>query len=514
MKNLSLLVFLLICCSADAQKLETIAPCGTTEGRSAWLKQYQANPALFQRNTDTLLSVPMTVHIVGNDQGSGYFSIESLLDAFCTLNEDMAPSNIQFFIAGDIVYHDNSAYYVHSTVLEGAAMMFENNIPNTLNTYFVSDPAGNCGYNLPYAGIAMRKSCSDPQDHTWAHEVGHAFSLPHPFLGWEGGVSYDGSISHSYSDPAPTEVYYDYTYFQDTLIEDTLIIDTALVELVDGSNCAIAADGFCDTAPDYLSSRWQCNANIQSTVTQRDPMGTQFVSDGTLIMSYSFDNCANRFSEEQMAAMRANLYDEKPELITEEEPGPFLEAGATASLIYPIDEVAQYDFVEFEWEAVEGATNYILEVSRLASFPSGITEVTVTSTNNVVLTNLLDDKTYYWRVRAYNAYSFCTVFSDYEIFQTGEVSSIAAIEEVTSLHVFPNLLESPGILHINLQSTASMEMRFLLHDAAGQLLKSEQLQVNNGQNRIAYSIEDLPAGLYLLQLSTDKGSLFEKIIIQ
>lgn len=514
MKNLSLLVFLMICFFADAQKSATIAPCGTTEGRSEWLKQYQANPALFQRNTDTLLSVPMTVHIVGNDQGSGYFSTESLLDAFCTLNEDMAPANIQFFMAGDIVYHDNSAYYVHSTVLEGAAMMFANNVPNTLNTYFVSDPAGSCGYNLPYAGIAMRKSCSDPQDHTWAHEVGHAFSLPHPFLGWEGGVSYDGSVAHNYNDPAPTEVYYDYTYFQDTLIEDTLIIDTALVELVDGSNCAIAADGFCDTAPDYLNYRWECNANTESTVTQTDPTGAQFVSDASLIMSYALDNCANRFSDEQIAAMRANLYDEKPELISEEEPGPFLENTVTANLIFPSDEVVQFDFAEFEWEALEGATNYILEVSRLASFPSGITEVAVTSTNNAVLTNLLDDKTYYWRVRAFNAYSFCTEFSDYEIFQTGEVSNIPVIEEVNSLHVFPNILESPGIFTINLQSTETMEIRLSLHDAAGQLLKSKQLQINSGQNRMTYSIEDLPAGLYLLQLSTGKGSLFEKIMIQ
>ena len=114
--------------------------------------------------------------------------------------------------------------------------------------------------------------------------MGHNLSIQHPFLGWEGNT-------FDYSLPTPTEVYYDYTYFQDTLILDTLIIDTAFVELMDGSNCTFAADGFCDTPPDYLSNRWQCKPDSQSIILQKDPNGVDFYSDGINFMSYAFNVC-------------------------------------------------------------------------------------------------------------------------------------------------------------------------------------------------------------------------------
>ena len=76
------------------------------------------------------------------------------------------------------------------------------------------------------------------------------------------------------------------------------------VERVDGVNCDIAGDGFCDTPADYLNYRWNCNNQGLSNVTQTDPLGEKLKSDGSLIMSYSSDVCSYRFSEEQIAAMQ------------------------------------------------------------------------------------------------------------------------------------------------------------------------------------------------------------------
>ena len=75
------------------------------------------------------------------------------------------------------------------------------------------------------------------------------------------------------------------TWYQDTLVLDTTYIDTVWVEKMDGSNCHYAADGFCDTSPDYIDYRWPCNDNLESNVTQMDPNGETFQSDGSLFMS-------------------------------------------------------------------------------------------------------------------------------------------------------------------------------------------------------------------------------------
>ncbi len=374
LRYLYAILLLIFAVPLTAQYFGNPNACGTGQGRSAWLKDYQLKPNDFRKGGDTIIYVAMAVHIVGTNNGGGYYSEATFLDAFCLLNEYFLPSGIQFVISGDILYHNNTAYYDHATVLEGYEMMAEYNVPDALNTYFVGNPAGNCGYNLPYAGIANSNSCSGPNDVTWAHEVGHALSLPHPFLGWEGGVSWDGSVDHNFSDPAPERVTYDYTFFQDTLILDTLIIDTAYVERVDGSNCHFAADGFCDTPPDYLAVRWSCNGNGTSPTTQHDPADQVFQSEGSFIMNYANDDCQTRFSLEQQQAMRAFLYDQRAHWILVFIPPLPGQVTEVPNQVAPINGEIQNVFAaELSWEVVPEATQYVVQVSRLSSFPPALT---------------------------------------------------------------------------------------------------------------------------------------------
>ena len=484
-------------------------PCGTIDGRSAWLKKYQENPLLpsYQKDDDSTLYVPLTIHLVGTDGGSGYYPVPRLLDALCTLNNDFADTEIQFYIEGEINYLPNSAYDNHETVVDGAYMMFENNVENTLNCYVMNDPAGNCGYNLPYAGIALNESCMGPADHTWAHEIGHAFSLPHPFLGWEGGVSYNDSVSHNFNNPAPLTVLYDYTNFQDSFYVDTLIIDTAFVEMVNGSNCEIAADGFCDTPPDYLAGRWNCDNNNLSNTVQTDPNGEQFVSDGTLIMSYASDECASRFSDEQIAAMQANLLDEKPHLLYNQEPGVQLSSEPLV-LYSPIEgETAQYDEVYFDWEEIEGATSYFVQVSRFSSF--NVIQEYEADTNSLVLNDLLNNKTYYWRVKPYNAYSFCTVFSETGIFETGEVTLVQNLSQTTDLSVYPNLLNGNQKLNIRIDAQESFRLSMQLINGVGQAVIEDQFPILTGVNHFEIDLnENMAVGTYFLKIGERKRGRF------
>ena len=490
--------------------------CGTQQGRSTWLKEYQLKPHQYQKGGDTTVYVAMAIHIVGTDEGSGYYSEASLLDAFCLLNELFLPTGIQFVMAGDVLYHNNSAYYAHATVLEGYEMMAQYNIAGALNTYFVSDPAGNCGYNLPYAGIANSNSCSGASDVTWAHEVGHALSLPHPFLGWEGGVSWDGSVDHNFADPAPERVTYDYTFFQDTLILDTLIIDTAYVERLDGSNCHFAADGFCDTPPDYLASRWSCNSNGTSPSTQHDPTGSAFQSEGSFIMNYANDACQIRFSDEQTQAMRAFLYDQRSHWIltpTLPIPGPVSEVPV---LLAPLGGETQSAFAgELSWNAVAEATQYVVQVSRLSSFPPALTSTYLSSTNNIITDELDDGRTYYWRVKGFNAYNSCSEFSAVESFMIEHPNNTNEVEQIASWRLIPQPLSSGQNIQMQLSSTDSWTADAQIINKSGQLVWQERLYLSSGMQLIELrSTNQLRPGAYVLRLLAEEKQSTLRLIVQ
>lgn len=488
-------------------------PCGTLPHKDAWLTHFQQFelPLLrLQKRSDTLLYIPLTIHLVGKDDGSGIFRKSSLWEAFCRLNMDYEGTGIQFYVKDSIRHHYRTEWHDHETVLEGAYMMFEANVKNTLNIYFVSNPASNCGYNLPYAGIAMNNGCSGPNDHTWAHEIGHAFSLPHPFLGWEGDV-------YSYSDTTPSRVTYDYTFFKDSLILDTTIIDTAWVEYVERKDCLIAGDGFCDTPPDYLSRRWSCDVTTgESLELQKDPDGVNFRSDGTLFMSYATDLCSNRFSPDQITAMNANIRQRKPYLIDHVLPSEPLSTDPVSLLIPENDGTANSDFAYFAWEPVENADRYILQVSRFADFRF-IQDEIVISEAEATIPGLRNNIKYYWRVRPVNAYYGCTSYSEIRSFTASEMVSTKQVLNSNKCHVFPNPARQDGHIHVILGNSNSdnyVNIRWI--DVQGKVIASDQRTATGGSNRFDLKVPDVATvgGLYFLNIFNRGIAHTQKIYIK
>lgn len=507
MKPLFTLLSMILCCTIGYAQQPN--PCGTPSYKSEWLKRYQQNPASFLPNSrvDTILYVPITLHVLGSDAGFGYIDLMQLMDGLCDLNDDYSDAKVQFFIEGDIRFIDNSDWYQHSDVLVGADMMFANNINHTINCYVVDNPAGNLGYNLPYAGIALNKAAATGGvNHTWAHEVGHNLSIQHPFLGWEGN-------SYTYTNPTPTTVVYDYTYFKDTLIRDTTILDTALVELVDGSNCMIAADGFCDTPPDYLASGgWPCNAQGQSTTLQKDPNNVDFRSDGTNIMSYSNDACVTRFTPEQMAAMRANLTSEKPTYLNNQNPIRDT-ITAIANLQSPIQgETVQYNNLQLSWLSVPNATHYIVQVSRFNTFSSLDVNIATSDTNFVVL-NLFPNKNYQWRVKAFNQGYTCGPISPIENFNTANAVSTNGIKGIDQLKIYPTLLESGQSIQVELTAKQSKDAIITLYNITGQLLYQQTIAIQSGENRYNIPTKKLATGSYVITLQSELGKITERVVV-
>jgi hypothetical protein len=471
--------------------------CGTLDHKTKWLTQFQQRleKGLVQKNLNEPLNVPMTIHLLGSNDGRGYLTMPTLLDALCTLNEDFEQWNIQFFIQ-DILYVANERWDNHTTFAIGREMVNANQVPNTLNIFFVSNAAGACGYaNIDSYYSVISKSCTGRGDHTWAHEIGHALSLNHTFYGWE-AIGDRDATTYNFNEPAPEKIVY--------------LGEEVIVERVDGTNCRVAADGFCDTEPDYLFNRWACNNNTRSRQLQKDPTGVSFNSDGSLIMSYAFDACTNRFSEEQALAMRANLMEQKNGLGRRAMPFSRIEQ-TTILPLSPLDSGlvnAENGFLE--WEAVENATHYIVQVSRLPSFPVFDVNQVVT-TNRIELPNLQLGRRYFWRVRPFNYYSSCAPVSPRFTFTATVSTSTKDLSSFGGVHIAPTLVSNGEAIHIQFAQPSQEKVEVRLIDLMGKVIRSQQY---NTAYDLAYNTQGSAAGLYLLQIIVGKEQVVKKIVIQ
>ncbi len=468
--------------------------CGAPISSSKWMETYLRNRAAYPKSNE-ILYVPLTIHLVGTNDGKGYVSIKKVLNAFCRLNQDFAPTNIQFYLAGDIQYVNNTAYYNHDYTYIGASIGRDHNIDKTINCYWVANAGGSGVAAYAFLGgntVVLGQNNVNENNTFWAHEMGHALALNHTFYGWEG---YD----HNFAINAPDTVNYQRP-----------------VELVDRSNCSEAADGFCDTAPDYLEiGQWQCNDSLQSAYLQNDPSGEKFRSDGTLIMSYA--ECSNRFSPEQIQAMRAHVLTEKQQFLYNQAPLAALDTLSIESFFPQKGDTIAATDVKLEWQALPGATHYYIEVSRFASFPGNLTDTYITNSNFLHLFTLVNNRTYYWRVKAYNAFYFCSPVSPTSTFRVATPANTTPtthLETADYFKIFPNPLAAQQDLHIDAQLFENTKLTFRLYDLAGKMLQTAQYQAIAGAQHFTFTPKLLPRGVYILNIIANNINKTEKIIIQ
>ncbi|MBK8558250.1 MAG: T9SS type A sorting domain-containing protein [Lewinellaceae bacterium] len=364
-------------------------------------------------------------------------------------------------------------------------------MPNRVNAYIVSDPAGNCGYSWQDA-IVMGKSCSGVGNSTWAHAAGDHLSLPHPFFGWEG-------FDWNFSTAAPES------------------ISGYPVEKTDTSNCYISGDRFCDTRPDYLNYRWSCNNDKESTQLQKDPDGVSFRSDATLIMGYSLDACTSRFTPEQIDAMRMNLMTEHSAYLQETDPGPSIPEDAVVELISPVDsQYAQYNNVVLNWEPVPNATYYTVQIGLSPTFPIYLYNATVYNTSTAVVTKSIpNNRVLYWRVRAYNEWDLC--ISDNQsstgVFRTKNLTATNELERLTLVELSPNPVISGIPANLLIVNDAKMDVKVCVRDASGKCFYQEQMRFAPGEFDVDIPTLNLAAGFYILMLENEKGVIIKRMVV-
>ena len=492
-------------------------PCGTPSGKSEWLKDYQSDPARFRpvlesRGASTMY-LPVTIHIVGTDDSLGMAGLDAVLVSFCELNQDFKASGIQFFIEQPIRYIYETAFYRHDSVKAGGIRMLQNNVANTINVYFVADPAGNCGYNLPYAGIAMNNGCIS--GHTFAHEMGHCLRLPHTFIGWEGGTSWGGNPVQNFTGPAPERVTINYTDFQDTIfLNDTLIIDTVFVEKVARSgasaNCAFASDGFCDTPADYLAFRWPCTSqNSISATIQYDPDTVSFRSDGWYIMSYAYDDCQVGFSQEQIDAMKSFVLTEKPNWLYNQSPN--VDSVGVLQPIQPLaGSVVSSQNPLFTWNAVEGATHYFLEIYKEPYAVNQILErKLLTDTffqSNRVFPPRPSSFPYAWRVYPFNSGNTCRGYNFPINFNTQNTTAVSTEEIFNEWDIRPNPVNSGSSLRLFIPQVLEENTQLNIYTASGVKVWSVEIKVENSADMELMIPQNWSSGLYFAELNNRKGA--------
>ncbi len=386
--------------NAQYEHAQNASWCGTDisdEGMQAFYQRDKSHLNLKTGNYPTVY-IPIVYHLVGEDNGTGYYELSELFRAHCELQDLFNNADIVFYIK-DIQYVDNSNYYSGGSTYP----LFTNyNDRDACNVFLVSQMSGVCGYSFVPStsgpgpnrgGIMLAMNCMEPGNTTYRHEMGHYLNLPHTFYGWE-GENPPGPGSN-----APNS------------------IGGRLVERADQSNCLSSGDGFCDTPPDYLSDRWTCNF----ARTYQDPNGISFTIDEKNFMSYSNDGCSSYLKDDQLAEVNAAPASYRSYLLND--PIPSIDTIASMGGLLPQQNTLNLNSNEvvISWDRTINADYYHLQATRF-SFNNPSINI-VTQDTFYVISNPANGDTYEWRVKPVNFTYVCAPFTPIRTFSISTLSA-------------------------------------------------------------------------------------------
>jgi len=509
MKFFPLLLVCLLCnLSLHAQHVHELGKCGNEGG--AWhdmlterlLQNKQAlaeNPLQF-RNT---VYVPVRFQMVANSSGVGRVAHGRVLEQLCRLNLDFEPLDIQFYIKGINDNINNTTIY--NAQYNATFQMNQLKDPTALNIWIVDvatpyQPSGNdqgtiLGYYNPARDwVVIRRNDVGAARTTLPHEIGHFFSLMHTHNGWD-AQPWTVDIGNPSPNNSPGGV---------------------PTERQDGSNCQTAGDFICDTPPDYNGFGFNgCNYNLA-----QDPSGVFINPDELLFMSYFLECNRNNyyFSPMQQNIVRADYNSTSRNYLRNNAIIPNLtEITETPTLIYPIggETTPGYNSITLEWSAVNGADFYLLEVDRVSTFTLNPIRVIVSGATSRTLTTLEPNRTYFWRVRPYNAYRTCALSTPVTTFKTNaNVVSVQVISALNAWEISPNPLGAEQQLTLSLKAATAFEANFTLYNSSGMPVKVFGRHfVPAGDTFLDFNTHNLSAGVYILAMDHREGREIKRLVI-
>jgi hypothetical protein len=323
-------------------------------------------------------------HIIAKNDGSGTTGLKPVFETQCEMNEDYNKFGIGFYI----VYIDtikSTTLWEYQNQNLGYQAFSQYNVSNVCNVYVNGNLPGLCGFaTFPNTapkggGIFMNTDCIGAGTTTLQHEMGHYLGLLHTFQ--------DGD------------------------------------ELVNGSNCASAGDGFCDTPADIIDYRAPCPYTGNAVDANGDFYNT--VTDETLFMSYFNDACTDKFSLEQQAEMIDVLNNKRGNLLNQVQPD--LTPVDTAIFISPIngDTTLASNSITFTWHKVPRAEFYFFRLQSNTS--NQVYADTLIQDTTFTIANMVANRAFKYRVRGVSFGNACSENTVYNVVKTATIKAAATV---------------------------------------------------------------------------------------
>jgi len=488
--------------------IATIAPaqfCSTPQ--EPLLERTDANKkAMIPVQRGVQKYIPVTFHLVASTAGTGRVSEEAVLQQVASLNASYADQEAVFYI-DRFNYFDNDAVFNTPATTAARTQMRLRKDNNSVNIFVTNtaDSGMSPGFTLAYYDpnedwIVSRKNEINGASSTLAHEVGHFFSLAHPFSGWDCVpytlTDYTNPVNVDFTKPCESGG------------------GSALIELHDRSNCNTAGDRICDTPEDYnLGLFYQNDCDPNTSIMDKNgqvitPMTNNFMSYYRECSSYAFTatqkNLINTdfFTFQRSYIRTGNVPNTTPVVDQVQYLSPINgeESNGTSNIL-------------LDWENTPGANKYLVIYDRFASFTFNPVKTIVTSSELLITDQLTENVTYYWKVWPYNESQTGAGYSPAQNFRAVTGVGVNEIREITGYSLSPNPVADHITAVMTLSSSKPLTGVMQITDASGQSITRENIVIPSGISQHPVQTTDLSVGIYFVIIHTDKGRLVERLLI-
>lgn len=485
--------------------------CGTVDDGSI-IDRLKANKRAIAENSDPTIRsdewvyIPIQFHIVRDNNGEGGIREDKILKELVDVNKNYAPLHMYFYLNAPFNYIDYTKLYTdpHNIYSKSWIRKNKEKYPKALNLFIVKNiGASGTGEVLGYFDpsqdvIIVKKDEFGKHGQTVSHELGHYFSLPHTFNGWEADP-YDPA---KHGNPL-------------TITKKVIGNKTYIIEFMDKSNCNVAADLFCDTPPDYNFGITDPERDCKLNGPIMDYHGDTIVTMENNYMSYFFNCGKYQFTQEQQDAMRADFKSAKRKFLrTGYEPDtvPIDVSGFKVEQPLDKDNTEFYDYIKLDWSDVPTAQYYYVVMSLKSQ--SLRQTLYFTDKSEFIFRDGKKNKWYKWYVIPFKkGYTAAPKLGGYT-FKTGQwtVATEDLEKSKPGITVFPNPLSGN---QVTLKASEDFgKCKVKIYDIKGRLVESIPAYLHKGENTLNLTHSNYQNGIYNFIINTAKAKYIRKVFIK